>query len=114
MAWMLLQVLYVTLGLVMNLMSLRHHKKTGQLHTPTSPAVGIGMMLLYALCLPLAFLQWRLPFQIAMVLFALLIGAGGVLRHLISTGSERYSSDEARWAAIGINSFGVTMSVYAI
>lgn len=98
----------------MNFMSLWDFRISGQYYTPTNPRVGIVIMLLYALVLPLDYLEWRLPFQVSMVIFALILGMGGVLKHLVAVDGSRYSSKTARWAAIVVNSFGVVVSFYAI
>lgn len=71
-------------------------------------------MMAYALALPLNYLEWRLPFQVSMVVFVLILGAGGVFKHLVAVDGSRYSSQIARWSAIVVNSFGVVVSIYAI
>jgi hypothetical protein len=109
-----LQVSYVVLGVLMNLMSLWHHRKTGHYYTPTLPSAGLATMGLYALCLPLRFLDYQLPFKITMAIFVIVLGTGGVLKHLVSGSTQRYASPRSRWAAIAINIYGVGLSAFAL
>lgn len=110
----ILQVSYVVLGVLMNLMSLRHRRKTGHYYTPTSPSAGLATMGLYALCLPLRFLDSQLPFKITMVIFVIVLGTSGVLKHLVSKTPERYASPRSRWAAIAVNIYGVSLSAFSL
>lgn len=114
MTLIILQVSYVVLGVLMNLMSLWHHRKTGRYFTPTRPGTGLATMGLYALCLPMRFLDSQLPFQITMVIFVVVLGTGGVLKHFVSQTSQRYASPRSRWTAVIINIYGVGLSAFAL
>ncbi|WP_447590848.1 hypothetical protein [Aquipseudomonas campi] len=114
MSLMLLQLSYAVLGGIMNIMSLLHYRNTARYYTPTGPVSGLMMMAMYALCVPLQRLEWQLPFQVMMVIFVVLLGAGGVLKHLVHRPTTDYASATARWAAIMINGYGVALSVYAL
>ena len=75
---------------------------------------------LYAVCLPLRFLDSQLPFQITMVIFVIVIviviviGTGGVSKHLVSRTPQRYASPRSRWAAIAVNIYGVNLSTLSL
>ncbi len=109
-----LQFSYALLGGLMNFMSLLHYRKTRHYYTPTNPTAGVVMMILYAFCVPLQLIANRAPYQVLMVVFAILISLGGVLKHLLAKNSEGYTSATARWTAIAINTYGVCLSTYSI
>ena len=65
-------------------------------------------MALYAACA--ALLHYQVPgANAALVAMLLLIGYGGVYRHLCGDATE-YASAASRWSALAINSFGVLVT----
>lgn len=103
-----LQILYVALGLMVNLMSLVHRLRTGMTLTPVDPRGGLLTMALYAVCV--ASRHAQVPgADAALVALLLVIGYGGVYRHLRGSADE-YASAASRWSAIAINSFGVLVT----
>lgn len=103
-----LQMLYVVLGAGANLMSWVHRQRTGRTLTPVDPRGGLLIMLLYAACAALR--HYQVPgANAALVAMLLLIGYGGVYRHLRGNADE-YASTSSRWSAIAINSFGVLVT----
>lgn len=71
-------------------------------------------MVLYAACVPLQLFEYRAPFDLAMISFVILIGWVGILKHILSAGLAAYISNRARYAAIIINAYGVTVSACAV
>lgn len=108
------QLLYLTLGLSMNLASLLHQRRHGRYLTPVKPWSGILMLLLYGACLGLWACPDRRGLQLGMLLFALLIGWGGVWRHLWRIDRRDYSGPGSRLAALAINGYGVLASLSAL
>lgn len=103
-----LQILYVALGLIANLMSLVHHLRTGRTLTPVDPRGGLLTMALFAVCV--AALHDQIPGADAgLMALLLVIGYGGIYRHLTGSANE-YASAASRWSAIAINSFGVLVT----
>ena len=86
-----LQLSYVLVGMAMNLMSLRHHNRTGRYYTPTRPVVGL-----------------------AMIVFVLVLAVGGVLKHLVTGNTGQYASLITRWSAVIINAYGVVLCLFAV
>ncbi|MGC5703111.1 hypothetical protein J4P02_23195 [Pseudomonas sp. NFXW11] len=106
--------LYPLLGLAMNLLSLAHRRRHGRGLTPVAPWGGIGMMLLYVVCLGLGQLGHSLAFHLGLLLCLPLIGWGGVLRHLWRVEHQGYAGAGSRLAALGINLYGVLVSLWAL
>lgn len=103
-----LQILYVALGLIANLMSLVHRLRTGNTLTPVDPRGGLLTMTLYSGCVALRHDQ--VPgAEVTLATMLLLIGYGGVYRHLRGSTNE-YANAASRWSAIAINSFGVLVT----
>lgn len=109
-----LQFSYVLLGIIMNLMSLRHAKINGSYYTPTRPAAGIAVMLLYGMSTLLAGLESQWLFRLAMGLFLIILAGGGVITHLAMARPDQYASGATRWVAVIINSYGVVLTVFAL
>lgn len=106
--------LYPLLGLAMNLLSLHHQRSHGRGLTPVNPWDGIGMMLLYAACLCLGALDDPRWLRLGLLLCLLPIGWGGVLRHLWRVEHQAYTGPGSRLAALGINLYGVLVSLWAL
>lgn len=111
---MALQFSYVLLGVMMNLMSLRHYRNTGKYYTPTRPGAGLVIMALYGLSLLLGLLESQWPFRLAMTVFVVILAAGGVIKHMVTGSSGQYASPGTRWTAVVINAYGVVLSVLAL
>jgi hypothetical protein len=107
-----LQILYVALGLIANALSWVHRLRTGRSLTPVDPRGGLLTMALYAACV--ASRHYQVPgANAALVTMLLIIGYGGVYRHLRGNVDE-YASAASRWSAIAINSFGVLITTVTL
>lgn len=107
-----LQILYVALGAGSNVMSWVHRLRTGRTLTPVDPRGGLLTMVLYATCA--ASRHYQVPgANAALVAMLLLIGYGGVYRHLRGNANE-YAGEASRWSAIAINSFGVVVTTATV
>lgn len=103
-----LQTLYVALGVGANALSWFYQLRTGMTLTPVDPRSGVLTMALYAVCV--ASRHYQVPgADAALAALLLVIGYGGIYRHLRGNADE-YASAASRWSAIAINSFGALIT----
>lgn len=103
-----LQTLYVALGVGANALSWFHQLRTGRTLTPVDPRGGLLTMALYVACV--ASRHYQVPgADAALAALLLVIGYGGIYRHLRARPSE-YANSASRWSAIAINSFGALIT----
>ena len=107
----ILQGAYVALGIVANAASQVRGARTGKFLTPVKPVHGMLMMAIYA---AFAFLSARsLPAgRAGLAVVLLVIAYGGIYRHWRPPSSAAYASACARHVAMGINAFGVAVTVF--
>ncbi|GAC1569984.1 MAG: hypothetical protein NVS3B3_24290 [Aquirhabdus sp.] len=106
-----LQFVYLLLAVTYNLTSLVCLNKFGQPLTPTNPLAGLVMLAGFGFALLANVCRFDGAYKWLMLIFALIIGIGGVLTHLIRGYSELYSSRGAWLAAILINVYGVAVCI---
>lgn len=104
---------YVALGVLSNLLSLRHARRTGRRLTPVNPVAGLAAMLAYCLAAALH-LAGQPPGTWLLAALLLLIAYAGVCRHLLAGDPQAYTSPISRWSAIAINAFGVGIGLAAL
>jgi len=110
-----LQLLYYLLGMAFNAVSIYGMSNGAQQLTPNDPYSGSIAMTVYALFLISGFLK-KIPFyRILMGLAVLLLGYGGVLKHIqfLQETPELYNSTAAAIIGPGINVFGLILNVMA-
>lgn len=111
---MTLQLSYVLMGIVLNLMSLRHFRMTGNFYTPTRPVSGLAIMVVYGMAVFLPVLVGPWPFRVAMIVLIAILLFAGVLKHLVAPDPKQYASSRLRWLAVVINCYGIVVSVFAL
>ena len=110
-----LQFLYAGLGLLFNWASFWAALDGGQPLTSTPPAQGALAMTLYGLCLLPGYFGAHLTYRWLMGAAILVLGYGGVVKHvlLLQSSPELYSSVAAGAAGIAINVFGLYLNARA-
>lgn len=112
---LILQCVYAALGVGYNVVS---YARTAMGHAPlstTSPFVGAAVLLIYALCLLTGVYRKITAYRLAMAFFVVVLGYGGVVKHLLNypDGLSLYYSLTAYVIAIGINVYGLVLNVIA-
>ena len=110
-----LQFFYYALGMVFNFASMYAIGQGEQQLTPNDPYFGCLSMTIYAFFLLPGLKQKIIPYRVLMLLAIILIGYGGVVRHI-----ELYQNDPALYASTaaaiigpGINIFGLILNLIA-
>lgn len=82
----------------------------------TSPAVGVAVMVIYALFLLTGYADRIMLYRVLMGLAVLVLGYGGVISHLANFEqmAELYQSVSAWMGAIVINIFGLVLNIFAV
>ncbi|WP_055715281.1 hypothetical protein [Streptomyces torulosus] len=89
-ALLLAQVVYATVGVAYNVVSLRAVRAGRQPLSQGSAAAGLAVMLAYGASLSLGFAGLDVAYRAAMTLFIVVIGYAGLLVHLRRGPSEYY------------------------
>jgi len=109
---------WIVAAIAMNLYSMARIQAGETPLTTTQPAVGITLFLLYTPVVVLAFRGWCRLHLWGSVIFLIPIIAGGILAHLAAAlepgGLSAYASTIWWAAAIGVNTYGVAVSILAI
>jgi hypothetical protein len=110
-----LQIAYMALGILYNLVSLYVMSTGKPALTATQPAMGILSMAVYGLFLIPGFMRKLTVYRILMVVAILVIGYGGIVVHFINifTQPQIYQSILAWAIAVGINIFGLVLNLIA-
>lgn len=111
-----LQVIYLILGIVYNLVSMYFTTAGQQPLGPTNPILGVVTMIIYALFLIPGYLSRLTIYRILMGVAVIVLGYGGVVTHIINifTQAQAYISIVAWAAAVGINLFGLVLNIIAV
>jgi|GEM_PF-5276213 len=72
------------------------------------------LMLVFASSLTLPYLGEPVLYRITMFVFLVLIGVGGVLKHVAPQDKLAYWSAKSRWCAVLINAYGVVLMAVAL
>lgn len=113
---LILQLVYVLLGVLFNLVSyyliLENHKAL----TPTQPLLGILAMLVYMSFLLTGFYKKIVWYRVLMTVSILIFGYTGIIKHIITFSQEPdlYYSFYAVLLAVGINLFGFLLNLIAV
>lgn len=112
---LLLQCFYATLGIGYNAVSYWQAASGRQLLAPTPPLTGAMSMLVFGLFLIPGFLRLLVAYRILMAAAVILLGYGGVVKHVVNAfgGLSAYSSTAAWALALGINVSGLLLNLYA-
>ena len=112
---LLLQLLFLLLGIAYNAASILQTRSGGRPLTPNSPEGGILALLIYGICLTTGFNGSHLLYRGLMALFLFLIGYVGIIRHCIGYARtpELYTSGLTWFGAVAINLFGILLNLLA-
>lgn len=110
-----LQVFYYLLGLIFNAVSFFCVIANGQQLTPNEPILASVLMTVYAFFLIPGFTRQITLYRILMSIAVLIMGYGGVFKHiyLMSDTPQLYASFWAGAIGISINIFGLILNVIA-
>lgn len=111
MSLLMLQVAYLWAALAFNALSAGLVLAGGRPLAPTNLGAASGVFALYALALWLGHAGHDVVYRVAMLLFVVVLGAGGVLAHLRRGMTQAYRSALAWAMAILINLAGVMLNV---
>jgi len=111
-----LQVIYVVLGMLYNVVSMYLLAQGKPALAPTQPVLGAISMITYALFLIPGYLRNITLYRILMGVAIVVMGYGGVVTHIINIfiQPQVYSSIVSWAAAVGINLFGLVLNIIAI
>ena len=112
---LLLQLLFLLLGIAYNAASILQTRSGERPLTPNSPVAGGLGLLIYGLCLTAGFNGSYLLYRGLMALFLFLIGYVGIIRHCIGYARtpELYTSGLSWFVAVAINLFGTLLNLLA-
>jgi len=114
----LLQVQYVyfALGMLFNFVSIFSISQGEQQLTPNDPFTGSLVMTIYAFCLLPGLKQKIKSYRILMFIAVIILGYGGVFRHieLFQNSPGLYSSTASAIIGPGINFFGLILNLIAV
>ncbi len=112
---LLLQLIYMILGIAYNLASYALLTSTGIPLAPTIPLIGAMVMLGYGLCLLPGVFRFITLYRILMFAAIFALGYGGVYKHVLNLFGNLplYYSVWAWAGALGINLFGVILNISA-
>lgn len=111
-----LQLIYVLLGMLFNLVSYYLILENHTALTPTQPLMGLLAMLVYA-CFLLAGVYKKIVwYRVLMTVSILIFGYSGIIKHVITFSQEPdlYYSFYAVLLAVGINLFGFLLNLIAV
>ena len=110
-----LQLLYCTLGILFNIVSILVIHNGGQQLTPNVPVTGMIVMSTYGLFLLSGYFKKITLYRILMLLSVLLLGYGGVFNHFgaMSQTPELYYSIPIGILGMSINIFGLILNIIA-
>lgn len=108
---LLAQVVYATVGVAYNLVSLRAVAVGRQPLSQGSAAAGLAVMLAYGASLSLGFAGLDVAYRAAMALSIVVIGYAGLLVHLRRRPIDYYRSRSAWTAAVVINTVGLLLNL---
>jgi hypothetical protein len=109
-----LQIGYIILGIGYNLVSLLKATSGSGALSPTSPALGAAVLLLYGVFLLSGYFRHIKLYRILTFVAFIALGYGGVVTHILNYAHlELYSSPLAWFLAIGINLFGAFLNLIA-
>lgn len=111
-----LQLAYVLLGLLFNLINYYLLIKNNRQLTPTQPNLGILAMLIYASFLITGYYKKIIWYRVLMAISILIFGYSGILKHIInfSQEPELYYSFFVLIIAVVINVFGLFLNLLAV
>jgi hypothetical protein len=111
-----LQFFYYAMGMVFNFVSMYALGQGEQQLTPNDPYSGCLSMTIYAFFLIPGLKQKVVSYRILMLVAVILIGYGGVVRHidLYQSAPELYTSTAAAIIGPGINIFGLILNLIAV
>lgn len=111
-----LQLIYVFLGILFNLISYYLILVNDEALTPTKPIMGLLAMLVYASFLLTGYYKKILWYRALMSVSILIFGFSGVVKHIVSFNQEPelYYSIYAMFVAVGINTFGVMLNLVSV
>jgi hypothetical protein len=112
----LLQGIYCLLGITYNGVSQCLVTMGERPLTPTTPVLGIIVMMVYGLFLIPGYRKAVIPYRTLMGIAVIILGYGGVVTHIINVLSRPalYSSLAAWAVAVVINLFGLALNVIAV
>lgn len=110
---LLMQACYAMAGIAYNLISLNNLKAGRRPLHQGSAWAGLAVMLAYTASLTLALTNLTLAYRIAMSLFIIVLGYGGVITHILRGPTEYYRTRSTWAAAIAINMVGLVLNVTA-
>lgn len=108
---LLAQAGYTAAGLAYNAISLLEARRGRPPLTRGPAALNAGIFVLYAATLVLGEFGFTTGYRIAMAVFAVLLGYGGVVVHLCRGPTDFYRSKAAWACAIAINSIGFALNL---
>ncbi len=108
-----MQVAYAIAGIIYNLVSYASLSLHGVALAPTAPVSGALVMGAYYLCLLPGSMGYVILYRILMAIAVVVIGYGGVAKHVMNyfSGLQGYSSTLAWALAILINGVGLVLNI---
>lgn len=113
---LILQTAYCLLGLTYNGVSYCISAMGMQSLTPTSPVLGVIVMMIHGIFLLPGYRRAVMPYRIVMGISVIVLGYGGVVTHILNIFAQPalYSSLAAWAVAVIINLFGLVLNLIAV
>lgn len=113
---LILQLTWVSLGIALHILSWLSIRNGRTSFFPTKPLLGIGFLCVFIPIIVLARQGYLLSYSVINFVLSAIVFTGGLLPHILAhfkpSGLAIYPSRSALYAAITVNSFGLSLCFY--